>query len=171
MFFKTAALCLFFMLSATSLYADTTVDITNWATHPAIIEVMEIVNDIEAQIVNGVLISNGMEQEYENPDTDVFREVFADINGTVRKLVRSAGSEDSAVTFSFYYDSEGILRFAYILGGAVNGTQIQHRIFFDSSGARIWEIQELTEGPGYTFPTVWPDADIVYNPGNQSLNQ
>ena len=53
--------------------------------------------------------------------------------------MRSGGSDDSAVTYSYYYDKDGKLRFVYIQGGAVNGTHIQHRIYFEANGTKIWK--------------------------------
>jgi len=43
-----------------------------------------------------------------------------------------------------------------ITGGAVNGSRLEHRIYFDESGARIREDHVYTTGPGYTFPSIWP---------------
>ena len=88
-----------------------------------------------------------------------------DSRGTVRNYYYDSGSDDSMVRRDFYYDNNGKLRFAFIKGGAVNGTKIEHRIYFDPAGKRIWEIQKLVEGAGYTFPRdTWPDDEIVYDP-------
>ncbi len=167
--FARAMLMCVALLAPNILRADSPITDKNWTNHPAIVEIRAIVAAVDAQIANGSLVSKKKEQGYDKPYVDVLREVFLDSNGTIRKLDRSAGSDDSAITYNYYYDSDGHLRFAYFLGGAVNGTHIQHRIYFDVSGKRIWEIQKLVEGPGYTFPTTWPDEDIVFDPKKLSL--
>lgn len=62
------------------------------------------------------------------------------------------------------YDENGRLRFALITAGAVNNTRIEHRVYFSKSGEKIWEIQKLLEGPGYTFPKEWPVDELIQNP-------
>jgi hypothetical protein len=51
-----------------------------------------------------------------------------------------------------------------IKAGAVNGTQIEYRIYLSKAGKRLWESRDLLEGPGYTFPSVWPERELVRNP-------
>jgi hypothetical protein len=76
----------------------------------------------------------------------------------------SAGSDDSSVQTELYYDAKGILRFAFIKAGANNGTELEDRIYFSEYGKRIWEIQKLLKGPGYSFPNKWPDSDLFRDP-------
>jgi len=107
------------------------------------------------------------EKKFEDcePYQDSVRIMQIDSRGTVRNYYYDSGSDDSMVRRDFYYDNNGKLRFAFIKGGAVNGTKIEHRIYFDPAGKRIWEIQKLVEGAGYTFPRdTWPDDEIVYDP-------
>jgi hypothetical protein len=54
------------------------------------------------------------------------------------------------------------LRFVFITGGATNGSELEHRIYFDETGKRIWEKQIYKKGPGYTFPTIWPDDQLQF---------
>ncbi len=84
--------------------------------------------------------------------------------GTVRKYIEAAGSEDSALTSNYYYDHAGRLRFVFITGGAINGSQLEHRIYFDTRGKRIWEIQKYLTDIHYTFPSIWPKKDFIFEP-------
>ncbi len=158
-------------VAAVSAHAQGPITESNWQNHPRIVEIRKIVVEIDTLISEGSLAKKQAGQEYSEPYVDVLRQAFVDAKQIIRKFVRSAGSDDSAITGNYYYDGSGHLRFAYYLGAAVNGTRIQHRIYFDTHGNKIWEIQKLVEGPGYTFPTEWPAEDIVFDPSKLSLEK
>ena len=80
-----------------------------------------------------------------------------DSKGVVRRYEKQGGSDDSALTWQHYYDKAARLRFVLITGGATNGAQLEHRIYFDESGKRIWEEHKYLKGPEYFFPEVWPE--------------
>ncbi|HKA78907.1 MAG TPA: hypothetical protein VKD43_02700 [Xanthobacteraceae bacterium] len=92
------------------------------------------------------------------------RTIHTDAAGRVRKYVVEGGSEDSALVVRQYYDVLGRVRFVFITGGAVNGAVLEHRIYFDESGARVREDHRYTKGPGYTFPSVWPEEELASDP-------
>jgi hypothetical protein len=158
------------LATASPAFAQTGITSSNWMNHPRIVAIREIVAEIESLIAKGSLKSKKTEQGYSGPYIDDMRQAFFDSKGKIRKLVTSGGSEDSSLTFTSYYDKDGKLRFVYIVGGAVNGTGIQHRIYLDASGAKIWEIQKLVEGPGYTFPAEWPREQLVFDPAKLPLD-
>jgi hypothetical protein len=89
---------------------------------------------------------------------------YSDTTGIIRKYIAETGSEDSALVSHFYYDETGILRYVLITGGAINGSELKHEITFDTRGNRLSETHEYIKGPGYTFPAVWPDSQIVFDP-------
>lgn len=157
------------VVAAFAAYGQDRIDESNWLTHPDIVEIRGMVNRIEADIGRGACIEKTAERDYVGPYKDTLRQIFTDSTGFVRKLIRQGGSDDSAVTYTYYYDAGGALRFVYIVGGAVNGTVIQHRIYFDPDGVKIWEIQKLVKGPGYAFPTVWPREEMVLDPAGYFL--
>ncbi len=129
----------------------------NWREHPKVVEVRNIY-----QAVNGgrkKLVMKKRTFEYCEPYADTVRIVGTDARGRVRFYQREGGSDDSALTFEHYYDEAGRLRFVLITGGAVNGSKVEHRIYFDAEGKRIWEIRSFTD-PGYTWPEVWPDEEL-----------
>lgn len=92
------------------------------------------------------------------------RTIHTDAAGKVRKYVVEGGSEDSMLVIRRYYDVLGRMRFVFITGGAVNGSLLEHRIYFDEGGTRIREDHRYTKGPGYTFPAVWPEEELTTDP-------
>lgn len=130
---------------------------SNWQRHPKILQVRAIVNSIDAAIKKGSFKVSKREFEYCEPYEDTMRKMAVDSKGVVRRYENEAGSDDSALTWRHYYDQLGHLRFVFITGGAANGAQLEHRIYFDESGKRLWEEHKYVKGPGYTWPEVWPE--------------
>lgn len=135
----------------------------NWLRHPQIVDVRQIYEEIRTGIDGKRFKKEWTVYQDCTSRVDSARTVYRDRNGA-RYYYASGGSDDSRVDRNFYYDTKGVLRFVYITGGAVNGTAVQHRIYFDAAGKRIWEIQKRLAGPGYTFPRKWPEASIVRRP-------
>jgi len=133
---------------------------TNWQQHPEIRQVRAIVNLINADLSQGALKVSERNFEYNEPYEDTFRKMAVDSKGIVRMYEKQGGSEDSSLTWKHYYDEAGRLRFVLITGGAVNGAQLEHRIYFDEGGKRLWEDHKYVKGPEYTFPEVWPDDQL-----------
>lgn len=136
----------------------------NWQRHPKILEITKI--HLEFGLNAGMINKFKKEttsfkycQDYEDVERTIVRD---------KKLVRRYSSADrskkSKVQRHFTYDEKGVLRFAFIKGDAVNKTKIEHRVFFDETGKRIWEMQKLVSGPGYSFPKVWPEEGMVHDP-------
>ncbi|MEW6732753.1 MAG: hypothetical protein AB1489_15610 [Acidobacteriota bacterium] len=142
---------------------DSPITTKNWSPHPTIITIRRIYQAVEQDIRKGKLKKAEREVESCSPLGDK-RTIFFDSQGRIRKYVWDGGSEDSALMMRYYYDQLGRLRFIFITGGAVNGSQLEHRIYFDENRSRIWEEHKYTKGPGYTFPSIWPDSEIVYQP-------
>jgi hypothetical protein len=137
----------------------------NWQRHPKITQVRAIVQSIKAGMSRKSLTVRKRAFEYCEPYEDVARTIATDAKGRVRFYVREAGSDDSALKWEHYYDEMGRLRFVFITGGAVNGSKLEHRIYFDENGKRLWEDHTYKKGPGYTFPEVWPDEELqIKNP-------
>jgi len=163
---KKAIASLFIILILMSFVAHGTEQINekNWASHPKINEIRKIYKDIEGLISSGKLKGSQREFEYCEPYIDTNRKMYVDKKGRVRKYVNSKGSDDSAVTQSFYYDVNGTLRFVFAECGAANETKLEVRVYFDEKGTRLWENHKLIHGPGYTFPNPWPEDELVLNP-------
>jgi len=134
-----------------------TVTSQNWQQHPKIKAVRSVVESINAGLRKKSFKISVRKFEYCESYEDTFRKMAVDSKGVVRRYENEAGSDDSALTWEHYYDEAGRLRFVFITGGAANGSQLEHRIYFDETGKRIWEEHKYVKGPGYTFPEVWPE--------------
>ena len=140
--------------------AGTEITKTNWQQHPKIKTVRAIVQSVDADLKKGLYKVSKRVFEYCEPYADTVRMMAADSSGRVRRYEKGGGSEDSSLTWKHYYDEGGHLRFVLITGGATNGAEIEHRIYFDEQGKRIWEDQKHVKGTAYTFPEVWPEKDL-----------
>lgn len=149
------------LLALAPLAATEPITEKNWLNHPAIVEVRNLFNQIEKGIAEQHW---SLDSALYNPaliqDTCVWR----DPAGVVRKVQTSLGGEDSAVTLDHYYDAAGALRFVFARAGAVNGTKVEYRVYFDARGRRIWDNRRQPAGPGYSFPAVLPEDWLVYRP-------
>lgn len=130
---------------------------SNWQHHPKVKAVRSVVESIESGLRKRAFKISVRKFEYCESYEDTLRRMAVDSKGVVRRYENEAGSDDSALTWQHYYDEAGRLRFVFISGGAVNGSQLEHRIYFDENGKRIWEEHKYVKGPGYTFPEVWPE--------------
>jgi hypothetical protein len=147
-----------------SVFATGAVNEKNWANHPEIVEVRLLYQTIAESKRAGHLKKKERRFDYCEPYEDTVRTLHTDRKGRPRIYYYRGGSDDSAVQRELYYDESGKLRFAFITAGAFNGTKLEHRIYFSKVGKKIWEVQKRLEGPGYTFPTEWPDAELIRNP-------
>jgi len=152
--FVATFLCLSFGASAMQ---EEKITASNWQRHPKIIQVRAIVDSINAGIRKGAFKISQREFEYCESYEDTIRKMAVDSKGVVRRYENAGGSEDSALTWQHYYDQLGRLRFVFISGGAANGAQLEHRIYFDESGKRLWEEQKYVKGPKYYWPEIWPE--------------
>jgi hypothetical protein len=155
-----------FALSISQLSLAQTSQLTkkNWQQHPEIIAARQIYQRIEAAISGKMLKRAARKFDYCQPGEDSLRIRFTDSSDKVSKYTVERGSDDSSITMNHYYDREGTLRFVFITGGAVNGSKLEHRIYFDANGKRIWEDHKYIKGPGYTFSSVWDENDLIRRP-------
>jgi len=155
------SLCLFINSGA---YAAGTINEKNWVNHPEVVEVRSLYQTIKEAKDTGKLKKKERKFDYCEPYQDTDRILYMDGKGKPRIYYYSGGSDDSAVHRELYYDENGKLRFAFIIAGAYNRTKLEHRVYFSKKGLKVWEIQKLLEGPGYTFPHEWPDDELIQNP-------
>jgi hypothetical protein len=138
----------------------------NWQQHPKIKAIRAIVQAVKTGMVRKTLTVRKRVFEYCEPGEDTARMIATDSKGLARFYQNEGGSEDSSLKLEQYYDEMGRLRFVFITGGAVNGSELEHRIYFDEAGKRIWEEQTYKKGPGYTFPQVWPNEELQLTDAN-----
>lgn len=157
----TFALALMWQTGA--LQAQGPITRSNWTTHPAIVKIRALVQAVDAD-------TNAFVAHRDSADCDGGRihevaTLFADSSGTPRKYKVEGGSDDSAGEVTYYYDASGVLRFAFAITNAVNGTQREDRAYFDSAGVQSFKTSRLLAGPGYpggfdTEPVRDPAADF-----------
>lgn len=134
----------------------------NWQQHPKIKAIRAVVQAVKASLGRKAFTVKRRAFEYCEPYEDTARTIATDTKGLVRFYQNEGGSDDSALKLEHYYDERGRLRFVFITGGAANGSRLEHRIYFDEDGKRIWEDHVYKTGPGYTFPEVWPDDQLQF---------
>ncbi len=131
---------------------------------PEIRNSVDTYNEVSSLLQSDGLITSKREFSYCQAYVDTLRQMALDKNDVVRYYRNEAGSDDSSVIIENYYDSSGGLQFILITAAAVNGTHLKHYIYLDTSGERFLEEQKLLSGPGYTFPTIWPEEEIIFEP-------
>lgn len=157
----STGICLF---AVNATHASEPITEKNWVSHPEIAEVRTIYQNLKKAKDTGALRKKERKFDYCEPYADTDRALYLDRNGKSRIYYYAGGSDDSAVQRELYYDEDGKPRFAFITAGAYNGTKLEHRVYFSRAGKKIWEIQKLLEGPGYTFPDEWPDEELIQDP-------
>jgi hypothetical protein len=118
--------------------AQKPITLGNWLTHPKIVAVRDIVNEIDAskyasESKTGLCADSGHGESERTKVTDD--------KGVIRELVLAFGSEDSATIESHYYDAKGKLRFIFTTHNDVHGNSEELRTYFDETGARIWDVR------------------------------
>ncbi|MDH3236748.1 MAG: hypothetical protein OEQ29_24790, partial [Alphaproteobacteria bacterium] len=154
------------LLSAPAFAAAKSEPVTadNWLHHPKTIAVRDLYKSVEAGITSELFKVERRAFEYCEPYADVSRVIGARGDGLIRKYQYEGGSDDSVIKVSHYYDDRGTLRFVFARAGAVNGTVVEYRIYFDEGGERFWHDYRQIAGPGYTFPLIWPEEWLIRKP-------
>jgi hypothetical protein len=144
-----------------ALKADDTVPATVAKSEQAKIrEIRKLVNSVDRGMTKGIFKTSQKRFEDCEDGYEVYRRITVDAQGVVRRYETQGGTEDHLLTFQHYYDESGRISFVYIIGGAANGTRIQHRIYFDESGKRIFEAHKNVTGPGYPGFSDYPDDEL-----------
>lgn len=138
--------------------------------HPSIQEIRRLYQEVEQGISMGVI--KGQERSVEgcSPFGET-RSLFSEVDGHIRKYVLDTGSDDSTLVLRHYYDAIGQLRFVFATGGAVNGSSLEHRIYFDENGMRIREERKFTAGPGYPFASFSDKEGLISKDPRKSYDQ
>jgi len=145
----------FMALLASSLLLSSSVaqSITsqNWKTHPRVVEIRTLFNDVEK-----LLGARSLKMQVRTVNCGSYSEtrtLLTDAGGTARRYVSDGGSSDSRVITTYTYDPKGTLRFAYAKGGAVNGATAEWRQYFGPDGRRFW-----TDYQWRKYNYTWPDV-------------
>jgi hypothetical protein len=98
------------------------------------------------------------------PPNGSTHERWRDADGITRRYAVEGGSGDSHVKLTHLYDRLGRLRLVIIEAAAVNGTRESVRLVYALDGSRLAETRRRVAGPGYAWPSPWPENAIVRNP-------
>jgi hypothetical protein len=126
----------------------------NWRQHPHIVAVRRLYETVQASVNKGELKEKARE-ETACTSGSTTKTILLDAAGRVRRYRVDRGGEDSALHLEHTYDEGGVLRFVLITGRAISGASLEHRIYFDDKGLRLWEEHKATE-PGSPWPASWP---------------
>lgn len=121
----------------------------NWAKHPQIVEARAVYEEVRDARKSGALTERVRRATGECWDWSLLR-LATDTSSTVRFFSRAGGGQDSVHQHAFSYDRAGKLRFALLTGGAVSGSTIETRIWFDRAGNEVYRTN-AQKGPGWTW--------------------
>jgi hypothetical protein len=146
-----------------SLHAQSPITQRNWVSHPSIVKIRALVNAVDAHTRS--LVARRDSADCDDGRIHVTAILLEDSSGTPRKYRIEGGSDDSAGEVTYYYDSHGVVRFAFAVTNAVNGTRREDRAYYDSAGVQLFKVSRLLAGPGYpggfdTEPVRDPMADF-----------
>lgn len=156
-------------LASTTLLAAEKISEKNWRNHPSIVEVRKIYDAIQKESLKQKWKKETKHFESCKPFGAEHKVTF-DKSGKVRVYFVDTGSDDSAYSIWHYYDKKETLRFMYITAGTINGASLEHRIYFDIKGNKIWENRNVGK-PGYTFVNPWPKDWVVFEPSKAFKNK
>jgi hypothetical protein len=97
------------------------------------------------------------EHEFEGDFT-----IWRDSAGIVRRFDIGTGNDDSAEGLQYYYDSSARLRFIFGQYGAVVGSHLQERVYFDENRQELKRLREYSTKRQYPFgraEPVWHPMD------------
>lgn len=94
------------------------------------------------------------------PGNDLARALALDSRKRARFYARSTGIEGASLSYSYYFDTDGKLRYGLINGASEAGGLIEVRIGFAPDGTRVSETHVTLAGPPYPFPDAWPQGDF-----------
>jgi len=137
----------------------------NWKQHPEIIEVKKVFDRIQTILKYGNYTTEEASKVINTPYPSEERPiVYIDKTDNIFEITFSAGSEDSARQYFYYFDKDQRLRFLLIKAGAVNGSRTDYKAYFTKTGKKIWENLEDIEGPGYPWGVFWRDEFFINDP-------
>lgn len=127
---------------------------------PRVVAVRSLYQTVEDEITAGRLKKEEQNVGGCNPWGED-RTIFSSADGTIRKYVWKAGTDDSLYTIRHYYDAAQQLRFVFVSAGAVNDTHAELRAYYDEQGKRIRDDWKITSGPGYPFASLADDSELI----------
>jgi hypothetical protein len=144
----------------------------NWLSHPKIKAIRGMVKTTRSRLKRKSFKVS--ERKFESCQDQFFtlRQIARDSKGVAAWYRQYFEYEDGSYDFQYYYDLGGRLRFVFAVTFAANGTRQQHRIYFDETGKRIWEVTRFLKGPGCPgcFPIPYPDEALAHDAAKAFAN-
>jgi hypothetical protein len=75
--------------------------------------------------------------------------VTVDGKNVIRKIEFKSGTSDHLSNAAYYFNAKGKNRFNFVYLGAVNGTELERRLYFAEDGKALHEDRKLIKGEGY----------------------
>jgi hypothetical protein len=129
------------------------ITLENWRNHPDIMAALKLVSDVEIAIYDGKL-QTSLKEKLCTGSGEESRQKWTDASGKIRKLVLTAGSDDSFGTMTVWYDEAGEPRHLHNEFNTVHGTGRIDQLYFDPRGHLLWDVirerapgEEGTETP------------------------
>lgn len=130
----------------------------------AVAAVRAVYQEVEAAIKENRLAERDTSITCADPDFE--REggfaIWRDSAGVVRRFDIQTGSDDSAEGLQYYYDSAGRLRFIFGKYGAVVGSHLEERVYYDEQRHELRRLREYSTKRQYPFEQatpVWKPTD------------
>ena|SRR5437879_1575723 len=149
----------FLALASTPLRGQTG-DSSSWMRRPEIRSIRAIVTSVDTSVALRRFVERDTTVVCDGGDVSFEITSHTDSQHIVRRIHFRGGSGDSAHDLTYYYDPQGLLRFAFAGRGAVNGTQEEERVYYDVQGKVIHRDVRQLEGPGYP----WDAVDAITDP-------
>lgn len=131
----------------------------------AVAAVRAVYQEVEAAVKEKRLVEHDTTVTCVTDDYDLDGDfwVWQDSAGVVRRFDMDTGSDDSARQLQYYYDSAGRLRFIFGRYGAVVGSHLEERVYYDEHRRELRRIREFTTKRQYPFEQATP----LWNPTDE----
>ena len=125
-----------------------------------IAESIAIYDEVKKALDDGKLVRTSRSFKECNPGTDVARTIAIDRKKRARFYARSVNTDDTSLSFAYYFDTEVRLRYSVIGGASAEGALLEVKIAFAEDGTRLSEEHRTLAGPEWKFPDAWPKKDV-----------
>lgn len=156
---RTFKVVLVLLFISVNIDAGTAVNDKNWRTHPEILKIRKICNEVIA-LKNTIMESKRCDDEEALMDEGLLKlsaTIHMDSKGMVRRYIVEGGG-DFVFESEYFYDKNGVLRFIYDQFRSPGDINIEDRLYFNEKGDEIYTHHQ-TKGNG------WPlDSKQISNP-------
>jgi len=117
--------------------SNTPISEGNWKTHPSIVEIRNIYQEVQTGIKEGNFKVSKRTFEDCGVAIDTFRQIAKNAQGEVRMFSRKNHSESSECVYEYYYDETAQLRFVLLQCTGEQAATV--RTYWSPNGKLLWE--------------------------------